>query len=205
MNTTHTPAGATATRTAKRPRARLLIAGAVVALALTGTTVAANADSSPQHAGAARSHQTTARHQHGGAQSPKAMADAWLRLWNGDYAMAPRVISPSIKVHAALLDGGDGSSIQGVQGFVDWIKQSRGAMPDLRFSTQIGPLIDGRYASLRWTATGTYTGGFPGAKAKPGTVITFTGTDSLRMRDGKFVEYWLNSDTLQLMQQLQAF
>lgn len=57
---------------------------------------------------------------------------------------------------------------------------------------------------MRWTATGTYGGGFPGAKAEPGTVVTFTGTDTLRARDGRFVEYWVNTDTLSLLTQLQA-
>ncbi len=31
-----------------------------------------------------------------------------------------------------------------------------------------------------------------------------TGTDTLRIKDGKFVEYWLNLDTLQLLAQLHA-
>jgi hypothetical protein len=46
------------------------------------------------------------------------MLDAWLRLWNGDFAQAPGIISPDFRVHAALLDGGDGSSIRGVDGLV---------------------------------------------------------------------------------------
>lgn len=46
--------------------------------------------------------------------------------------------------------------------------------------------------------------GFPGARAEPGTVVTFTGTDTLRMRDGRFVEYWVNTDTLQLLTQLEV-
>jgi hypothetical protein len=43
---------------------------------------------------------------------------------------------------------------------------------------------------VRWTATGTYAGGFRGAKAHPGTTVSFTGTDTLCIKDGKFVEYW---------------
>jgi hypothetical protein len=35
-------------------------------------------------------------------------------------------------------------------------------------------------------------------------VVTFTGTDTLRARDGRFVEYWVNTDTLSLLTQLQA-
>ncbi|MFI9103505.1 ester cyclase [Streptomyces fildesensis] len=180
-------------------RARLFLPVAVAALAFTAT--AAAADSSPT----TPAEQTVTAQDHRGAPSkPKAMLDAWIRLWNGDFAQAPRIISPRLRVHAALLDGGDGSSIRGVDGLVNWITQTRAAFPDLRFTAEAGPLVDGRYGSVRWKATGTYAGGFPGAKAKPGTVVTFTGTDTLRMQDGKFAEYWVNTDTLLLLTQLQA-
>lgn len=139
------------------------------------------------------------------AHHTEAQLDAWLRLWNGDYPQAPGIIAPDFRVHAALLDGGDGSSVRGADGLVAWIGQTRAAFPDLAFAMEVGPLVDGPYASLRWTATGTYAGGFPGAKAAPGTVVTFTGTDTLRAQDGKFVEYWVNTDTLLLLAQLQAF
>jgi predicted ester cyclase len=188
-------------RTARRPRARLLVPAALAALLCTAMTATVS-DASP------KSPSTTAitavQSDHEGAQRPKAMLDDWLRLWNGDYDRAPGIISPAFRVHAALLDGGDGSSIRGVDGLVTWIAQTRAAFPDLRFTEQVAPLVDGRYASIRWTATGTYAGGFPGAKAVPGTVVTFTGTDTLRMRDGRFVEYWVNTDTLQLLTQLKA-
>jgi predicted ester cyclase len=193
----------TATRTIRttprRQRARLLVPAAIAALAFTATTAAA--DTAP----ATAAERAVAAHDRRGAeQTPKAMLDAWLRLWNGDFTQAPGIISPGFRVHAALLDGGDGSSIRGVDGLVAWIGQTRAAFPDLRFTIEVPPLVDGRYASVRWTATGTYAGGFPGAKAEPGTVVTFTGTDTLRARDGRFVEYWVNTDTLSLLTQLQA-
>ncbi|MFG2361582.1 ester cyclase [Streptomyces mirabilis] len=189
----------THTATPRRHRARLLVPAAIAVLAFTATTAAA--DTSPTTA----AERTAPAHDRGAAeQKPKAMLDAWLRLWNGDVAQAPGIISPGFRVHAALLDGGDGSSIRGVDGLVAWIGQTRAAFRDLRFTIEVPPLVDGRYASVRWTATGTYAGGFPGAKAQPGTVVTFTGTDTLRMRDGRFAEYWVNSDTLSLLTQLQA-
>ncbi|PBC94103.1 SnoaL-like polyketide cyclase [Streptomyces sp. OV198] len=195
-----TPATPTATpATPRRHRARLLVLAAIAVLAFTATTAAA--DTSPTTA----AERTATAHDRGAAeQKPKAMLDAWLRLWNGDVAQAPGIISPGFRVHAALLDGGDGSSIRGVDGLVAWIGQTRAAFRDLRFTIEVPPLGDGRYASVRWTATGTYAGGFPGAKAQPGTVVTFTGTDTLRMRDGRFAEYWVNTDTLSLLTQLQA-
>jgi predicted ester cyclase len=188
-------------RTTRRPRARLLVPAALAALVCTAMTTTTS-DASPKTT--ATTAITTVRSHHEGAQKPKAMLDNWLHLWKGDYDRAPGIISPAFRVHAALLDGGDGSSIRGVDGLVAWIAQTRAAFPDLRFTEQVAPLIDGRYASIRWTATGTYAGGFPGAKAEPGTVVTFTGTDTLRMRDGKFVEYWVNTDTLQLLTQLKV-
>ncbi|WP_405877170.1 ester cyclase [Streptomyces sp. NBC_01136] len=191
MTVTHT--------TPTRHRARLLIPAAIAALACTATTAAA--DTSPT---TAAERTVTAQDGRGAAKKPKAMLDAWLRLWNGDLGQASGIISPDFRVHAALLDGGDGSSIRGADGLVAWIGQTRAAFPDLRFAIQVPPLVDGRYASVRWTATGTYAGGFPGARAEPGTVVTFTGTDTLRMRDGKFAEYWLNTDTLQWLTRLQA-
>ncbi|KPI09780.1 protein of unknown function DUF1486 [Actinobacteria bacterium OK006] len=196
---TATPTTRTATpATPRRRRARLLVPAAIAVLAFTATTAAA--DTSPTTAvGTATAHDRRAAEQ-----KPKAKLDAWLRLWNGDFAQAPEIISPGFRVHAALLDGGDGSSIRGVDGLVTWIGQTRAAFRDLRFTSEVPPLVDGRYASVRWTATGTYAGGFPGAKAQPGTVVTFTGTDTLRMRDGKFAEYWVNTDTLSLLTQLQA-
>ncbi|MDX3128636.1 ester cyclase [Streptomyces europaeiscabiei] len=125
-------------------------------------------------------------------------------MWNGDTAKASSIISPDFRVHAALLDGTDGSSIRGVEGLVGLIDQIKSVFTDLRFDLEVGPLVDGRYVSARWVATGTYVGGFPGAKAAPGTVITYAGTDTLRVEHGKFAEYWFKDDTLSLLQQLQA-
>ncbi|MER5532862.1 ester cyclase [Streptomyces mirabilis] len=193
--TTHPAAPATP----RRHRARLLVPAAIAVLAFTATTAAA--DTSPT---TAAERTATAHDRRAVEQKPKAMLDAWLRLWNGDFAQAPGIISPGFRVHAALLGGGDGSSIRGVDGLVAWIGQTRAAFRDLRFTIEVPPLVDGRYASVRWTATGTYAGGFPGAEAQPGTVVTFTGTDTLRMRDGRFAEYWVNTDTLSLLTQLQA-
>jgi predicted ester cyclase len=56
---------------------------------------------------------------------------------------------------------------------------------------------------VRWRARGTYRGGMPGVpESSAGAAINFTGTDILRVEGGKLVEYWVNSDTLLMMQQL---
>ncbi|MFX0578408.1 ester cyclase [Nocardia nepalensis] len=126
----------------------------------------------------------------------------WLTTWNGDYSLAEDIIAPDFTVHAALLDGGDGSAVRGPRGLVAWIAQTRAAFSELVFQVEVGPIVDGDQCAVRWIATGTYGGGFPGATATAGAAIRFAGTDVLRVEDGKFAEYWINSDTHVLLAQL---
>lgn len=176
-----------------------MIPAVITALALAATAPFAQATpTAAAHQSAADSDQRTTAH------NPRSMFTTWVAVWNGDTAKAPGIISPDFRVHAALLDGTDGNSIRGVEGLVGLVDQIRSVFTDLRFDLEVGPLVDGRHVSARWIATGTYAGGFPGAKAAPGTVITYAGTDTLRVEHGKFVEYWFNADTLSLLRQLQA-
>ena len=99
------------------------------------------------------------------------LVGAWLKLWNGDYSQADHLIAGDFRVHAAMLDGGDGSAVNGPRALVTWIGQTRAAIPDLKFSVQVGPIIDGDRVALRWSAQGTYQGGFPGAASPPGTAV----------------------------------
>lgn len=133
-----------------------------------------------------------------------ALVGAWLELWNGDYAQAERIVAPELRVHAPMLDGGDGSAVRGSAGLVAWIQQTRATVPDLEFSIEVGPMVDGDGIALRWIAEGTYAGGMPGAAAPAGTPVSFTGIDLLRVEDGQIAEYWLNADTLGLLTQLQV-
>lgn len=133
-----------------------------------------------------------------------ALVDSWVRMWNGDYAIADEIISENNRVHAAMFDGGDGSAVGGVSGMKDLVTQMRSLMSDLVFSVEVGPLIDGDHVVVRWVAAGHYGGGIPGAGAPAGTAVTFRGTDILRVADSRVVEYWLNADTLDLMTQLEV-
>ena len=148
-------------------------------------------------------HHTDPHHGPSRAQQEQLAAD-WVQLWNGDYQLAKQIIAPDVRVHAALMDGGDGSAFHGPAGMLDFIKQIRGAFPDLHFAVDVGPMIDGDHVVVRWIATGTYGGGFPGATAPVGTKVKFTGTDTLAARHGQIHEYWLNADTLLLIGQLKV-
>jgi len=176
--------------------------GVPVALTLAGTLFAGTlALAGTASADPAGPREQTASHHTPRAQQERLTRD-WVLLWNGDYRLADRLISPDLRVHAALLGGGDGSAITGPAGLVGMITQIRASFTDLRFTVQVGPIIDGDHVVVRWTATGTYSGGFPGATAPVGTHITFDGTDLLRVERGQIAEYWLNADTLGLVTQL---
>ena len=133
-----------------------------------------------------------------------ALADSWIALWNGDYDVAETIISECNRVHAAMMDGGDGSAVDGVAGMKNFVGQTRSVSSDLAFSIDVGPLVDGDHVVVRWIAKGHYGGGFPGAGAPVGTEVTISGTDILRVSGNKIVDYWLNADTLALMTQLQV-
>lgn len=176
------------------------IAATTLSAALIGGSVLIGA---AVPAGAVNAHHQPDGHTADRAQHEQLTRD-WVRLWNGDYALAERVIAPEIRVRAALLDGGDGSAVKGPAGVVHLIGQIRAAFPDLRFVVEVGPIIDGDHVVVRWIAKGTYGGGFPGATAAPGTKVRFTGTDTLRVRRGLITDYWLNADTLLLVTQLKV-
>jgi len=133
-----------------------------------------------------------------------ALITKWVKLWNGDLTIADDIISVDNRVHAAMFDGGDGSTVGGVPGMKALVSQIRSLMSDLVFTVEVGPIADNDHVVVRWVATGHYGGGIPGAGAPVGTAVTFHGIDILRVNDNQVAEYWLNADTLDLMTQLQV-
>jgi predicted ester cyclase len=127
--------------------------------------------------------------------------DRWIALWNGDLALADQIIHPGFTLHRIPPPPGT-SAMHGREGLVAWIEQTRGLFPDLRFTVEVGPIVDGERVAGRWVADGTYQGGIPGSTAPPGTRVSFHGNDIWRAEAGLIREYWLSDDLLDLMQQL---
>jgi predicted ester cyclase len=136
--------------------------------------------------------------------SHQALFDQWLAFWNGDLDLAKSIIAPDFALHATLLDGRPDAAIAGPAGLAGWVAQSHSFFGDLRFTVQVGPIMDGDFAVVRWVAESRYRGGIPGAYAAIGTSLRFTGTDILRIEGGKVKDYWLNADTGDLLMQLKV-
>ena len=127
--------------------------------------------------------------------------DRWIELWNGDLALAETIVHPEFALHR-IPPPRIPDQLGGREGLVAWIEQTRSLFPDLRFTVEVGPIVDGRMVAGRWIAEGSYQGGIPGSTAPPGTRVGFHGNDIWRAEDGMIREYWLSDDLLDLMQQL---
>ncbi len=92
----------------------------------------------------------------------QALWAQWTALWNGDLALNDRLISPDFIAHAAPISGSGDGLVRGREGLAGWITGIRAVMPNLVFTTEVGPLSDGSYLCGRWIARGTYRGGMPG-------------------------------------------
>jgi predicted ester cyclase len=129
--------------------------------------------------------------------------ERWIELWNGDLDLAPEIIDPDFDLHRIppplVLE-----DVRGRERLVEWIRQTRSFFPDLRFTVEVGPIVEADYVAGRWVAEGTYQGGIPGSTAPPGTAIRFHGNDIWRAEAGLIREYWLSDDLLDLLQQVGA-
>ena len=135
--------------------------------------------------------------------SNAALAEPWRELWNGDLTVTDKIIAEDFVAHAAPLTGTGSDLIRGREALNGWVSGIHAILPDLSFEIEVGPIADDDHMVLRWKARGTYGGGFPGASPDAvGREITFTGTDTLRIADGKLAEYWANADSLLFFQQL---
>ncbi|MDX7952143.1 nuclear transport factor 2 family protein [Lichenihabitans sp. Uapishka_5] len=122
------------------------------------------------------------------------IATRWLDLWNGDTTALDAIVAESVITHAVLIGQVTEEPMIGRDALGSWIAQMQAAMPALRFSVEVGPLIDGDLIALRWRVQGEH-----GAAR-----VSFTGTDMLRVAGERIVEYWVNSDTSLMMAQMQA-
>ncbi|MFZ6732084.1 ester cyclase [Undibacterium sp. Ji42W] len=173
----------------------------VAVIALLGTSLSA-AFGATAEAATSTPAAITPTHQTRVTRPHQVLTTQWISLWNGDLDLAKSIIAPDFALHATLLDGRPDTAISGPAGLAAWIAQSHALFNNLRFTVQVGPIVDGDFAVLRWEATGNYGGGIPGTGAAAGTPLKFTGTDILRIENGKVKDYWLHADTASLLTQL---
>ena len=117
----------------------------------------------------------------------------WLALWNGDMVLLDGLVAERVVTHAVLVGQLTEEPMVGRDALGAWIAQMQAAMPSVRFSVEVGPLVDGDLIALRWRVEGQHGS----------ALVSFTGTDILRVAEERIVEYWVNSDTSLMMAQIQ--
>ena len=127
-----------------------------------------------------------------------------LELWNGDLSVAAEIVTGDFVVHQARADGAASEELRGPEAVLRMVREGHAPFEGLAFEIEVGPVVEGDLVAARWVGRGRYRGGMPGATAPAGTAVEFGGIDLLRARDGRFAEYWVSSDGLQLMAQLGA-
>jgi len=133
----------------------------------------------------------------------KLLWDRWIALWNGELEHLQEIIHPEFVSHR-IPPPRIPDELAGREALLAWIKQTRSLFEDLRFTVEVGPIVDGEMVAGRWIAEGTYGGGVPGSAAPVGTRVRFHGNDIWRAEGGMIREYWLSDDLLDLLQQLRV-
>jgi steroid delta-isomerase-like uncharacterized protein len=114
----------------------------------------------------------------------------------GNLAAVDELVDPGTTDHNPTIP----NQAPGAEGFKQLLTTFRTSFPDLHFTVE-DIIAEGDKVVVRWTSTGTDTGGFAGM---PPTGITAgtSGIDTLRFANGKVVERWGVVDFLSLLQQL---
>ena len=120
----------------------------------------------------------------------------WISAWNGDDIDLSEIFDHNVIVRQMPTEK------HGIEAVQEMINQGRAPFDPIRFIVDVEPIFDDHMLAARWTCNGTYVGGLEGATAEPGTHIVFGGVDIWRFSDGKVSDYWVSSDGLWLMEQL---
>lgn len=108
--------------------------------------------------------------------------------------------SPAVFDALVAEDYVGGSGERGPAGFAATIASLRAGVPDIHFTVE-GVTGDAKAVAIRWTWKGTHTGtlrGFPASNK----AVTNTGIAFYELRDGKVVRSWVQTDRLDLLQQI---
>jgi predicted ester cyclase len=122
-----------------------------------------------------------------------------LELWGqGKLELADELYAPDYVDHVAR--GPEPGRVSGPEGIKQPVNMFRTAFPDLTYTVE-EEMAERDLVLTRFSARGTNRGPFLGAPPT-GRVVTYTGLDLNRIKDGKIVESWVNYDALGLLQQL---
>lgn len=109
-----------------------------------------------------------------------ALYGRWLEdLWNGSPGVAGEIVSPDFVGHWPQRE------VNGPDELAATVGETHEMFTGLSFTLEVGPIVEGDMVAARWTGRGR----------TPQGPMTFIGNDILRVRDGRFAEYWVATVT----------
>ncbi len=109
----------------------------------------------------------------------------WIdRLWNGPDSAEQLSEAAKQLVTDEFVGHWPGRDVHGPEGLAQLIAETKAMFSELSFKIEVAPLADADMVAARWIGTGTTTDCSPSR---------FFGNDILRIRDGRFCEYWVAS------------
>lgn len=120
----------------------------------------------------------------------------WIDAWNGEDIDLENIFHPHVILHQMPHEHA------GIEAVQNMIAQGRAPFDPVMFTVEVDPIFDDHMLAARWKCHGTYKGGMPDVSAEPGKQIVFGGIDIWRFSDNLVSDYWVSSDGLWLMKQL---
>jgi steroid delta-isomerase-like uncharacterized protein len=117
----------------------------------------------------------------------------------GNFSLIDELVGDNYVDHEEALPG----QPAGKEGVRFYANAVRTGFPDITVKTTEPALAEGNLEAGYVTLAGTHSGEFAGVPAS-GRTVEFSGTDIIRVEDGKVTEHWGSTDTLSLMQQIGA-
>jgi steroid delta-isomerase-like uncharacterized protein len=129
----------------------------------------------------------------------KAIVERYIqRAWGqGDWKAAEEAVDENVVFHDQVREGDLPAGREGLRVAMERISTG---MPD--FVMDVHELVaEGDIVVIRWSATGTHAGDFNGFPAT-GRVSTLYAISMVRLKDGRIIEGWQETDRLGMGQQL---
>ncbi|MBF7018039.1 ester cyclase [Staphylococcus durrellii] len=134
----------------------------------------------------------------------KKIYNLWIDAWNKDVDIIDIIAHENCTIHQERIDEKNSKEIRGPMALKELINTSKDFFKNYKMSLVVDPIVDNDYIAARWRFTGIYNGKMEGAKAKEGTKVSFEGTDIFYVEHEKIKDYWVSSDGISFMKQLQV-
>ena len=122
----------------------------------------------------------------------------WIEAWNGGDVDLTEIFHEQVIVRQMPHER------TGIAVVKEMIAKGRAPFNPVTFTVDVDPIYDDHMLAARWKCHGVYSGGLPNVTAEPGKQIVFGGIDIWRFSDDLVADYWVSSDGLWLMEQLNS-